>query len=61
MKGQKVCKKCKIIVEGEECPICHGNALTDNWKGKIIIFDPEKSEIAKKLKISQKGTFAIKA
>lgn len=60
MRKPKACKNCKMIVEGDTCPICKGNQLVENWKGKIIILDPEKSEIAKKLNIKQKGSFALK-
>jgi len=57
---QKACKKCKVMVEGHTCPICQGNQLVENWKGKIIILNPEKSEIAPKIGVKQKGTFALK-
>ncbi len=56
----KVCKKCKIVVEDQTCPICQGNQLVDSWKGKIIVLDAEKSEITKKIAIKQKGTYALK-
>jgi DNA-directed RNA polymerase subunit E" len=57
---QKACKKCKIMVEGDTCPICSSNQLTDTWKGKIIVLNPEKSEIAQKIGAKQKGVFALK-
>jgi len=57
---QKACKRCKILVDGDACPICSSNQLTDTWKGKIIVLDPEKSEIAKKIGVKQKGVFALK-
>ncbi len=57
---KKVCRKCKLFVSGNECPLCKGNEFTENWKGKIIILNPEKSEIAKKLNIKTKGEYAIK-
>lgn len=61
MAKTKACKQCKIMVEsGTTCPICKGTQLIDNWKGKVIILDPEKSEIAKKLSVKQKGTYALK-
>lgn len=60
MKGKKVCVKCKIFVEGNECPICHGNQFTTSWKGRIVVLKPEESEVAKKLNIKNKGTYAIK-
>ena len=58
--AKKVCKKCKLFVSGNQCPLCQGSSFSENWKGKIIILDPEKSEIAKKLDIKAKGEYAIK-
>jgi len=57
---KKVCKKCKIFVQGNVCPVCKGNQFVENWKGRIVITDPENSEIAKKLGITVKGEYAIK-
>lgn len=56
----KACKICKRIYEGDKCPDCGNTEFTDEWKGRVMIFDPENSEIAKKLKINKKGTYAIK-
>ena len=61
MVKKKVCKKCKIFVDGPECPICKGKQFTTNWQGRINILDSEKSDIAKKIGIKQKGEYAIKA
>ena len=33
---------------------------TSNWLGRIVIFDAEKSEIAKQINIKKKGEYAIK-
>ncbi len=57
---KKVCKTCKIFVEGATCPICKGNQFTENWKGRLFISNPEKSEIAKKIGINVKGEYGIK-
>ena len=51
---------CNTIYEEDKCPKCNSRESTDNFKGKIIVLDPEKSEIAPKLKLKDKGTFAIK-
>jgi len=56
----KACKICKAIYEGEKCPKCDSKESTDSFKGRIVILNPEKSEIAKKLNIKGKGNFAIK-
>ncbi|MBN1502479.1 DNA-directed RNA polymerase subunit E'' [Candidatus Woesearchaeota archaeon] len=60
MAKQKVCKECRIMVEGDVCPICKGNQFTDNWHGQINIIDPNKSLIAQKRGIKVKGRYAIK-
>ena len=57
---KKVCKKCKIFVEGNECPICKSNQFSNNWQGRLYIVDPLKSMIAQKIEIKAKGEYAIK-
>ena len=58
---KKVCKKCKIFVEGDACPICKGNQFSTNWQGRLQILDANKSAIANKVGIQAKGEYAIKA
>ena len=60
MVKKKACKKCKIFVKGSECPICKGTDFTTSWKGRIVVMDADKSEIAKKLSIKMKGEYVIK-
>ena len=60
MVKQKACKVCKKIYEGVKCPSCESKESTESFKGRIAVLDPEKSEIAKKLNITEKGSFAIK-
>lgn len=57
---KKACRKCKIFIKGTECPICHGKDFATNWKGRIAILNPEKSEIAQKIGIKEKSEYAIK-
>lgn len=57
---KKVCIKCKIFVAGNECPICRGTSFSENWKGRILVLDAERSEIAKKIGLKIKGEYAIK-
>jgi len=57
---KKVCKKCKLFVEGDECPICKGNQFSMNWQGRLNILDSNKSTISKKIGITSKGEYAIK-
>ena len=60
MGKQKACRICNMIYEGEKCPNCDSKESVESFKGKMIVLDSEKSEIAQKLKIKGKGTFAIK-
>ncbi len=57
---KKVCKRDRLFVEGDTCPICRGGQFSTNWQGRMSIIDAEKSEIAKRANIKQKGEYAIK-
>ena len=57
---QKACKSCKSIYEGSKCPKCGSEEFIDNFKGKVVILNPTESEIAKNLKIKDKGVYAIR-
>lgn len=56
---KKACKRCRMFVEGSECPSCKGNQFTTNWKGRLFILDAE-SGIAKRIGVTQAGEYAIK-
>lgn len=60
MVKKKICKNCKLFVEDNECPICKGNQFVNNWQGKVIVLDANKSDIGKKMGIEVKGEYAIK-
>lgn len=60
MPKPKACKICRTIHEEEKCPKCNSKENTESFKGRIIVVNPEKSEIAQKLNLKEKGNFAIK-
>jgi DNA-directed RNA polymerase subunit E" len=61
MAKVKACKLCKTIVEeGDKCPNCESKEITEGFKGRIVVLNPEKSELAQKLNLKEKGNFAIK-
>ena len=61
MAKTKACKICNTIIEsGEKCPKCDSKETTEGFKGRIVVLNPEKSEIAQKLNLKEKGNFAIK-
>jgi len=61
MAVEKVCKKCKAVFSGASiCPACGSSEIGDSFKGKFVVLDSEKSEVAKNLKHNKKGVYAIK-
>lgn len=54
------CSKChKVYRDIEKCPACNID-LTRDWASKIALIDPENSRIAKDVKITSKGIYALK-
>lgn len=60
MAKSKVCKKCKVFVEGDKCPICKNAQFSTNWQGKVSVLDANKSQVAKFVGLKSKGEFVIK-
>ena len=61
MATEKACKQCRTIYEGgNKCPKCGSTEHSDTFKGKVVITNPEESEIAKNLGVKEKGSYAIK-
>jgi len=60
MAKSRACKICKKIYEGDKCPECGSQEHTEEFKGRVMIFDSENSEIAKNLKVKKAGLYAIK-
>lgn len=60
MVKKKVCKTCKVFVEGGECPICKGTNFSTNWQGRLNVTNAEKSAIGKKVGVKQKGEYSVK-
>ncbi|MEM3091917.1 MAG: transcription elongation factor subunit Spt4 [Candidatus Pacearchaeota archaeon] len=60
MAKQKACKICNTIYEGDSCPKCNSKEFTESFKGRIVVLNPEKSEIAQKLGKKEKGNYALK-
>ena len=60
MAKQKACKQCRTIFTGAKCPKCGSEKVTEAFKGKVTIYNPEESEIARNIKIKEKGEYAIK-
>ena len=57
--AERACKICKRLVKGNVCPACKTSDLSKNWKGVLVVFNPE-SEIAKEAGIVSPGKYAIR-
>jgi len=57
---KKICKKCKLFVKEDECPICKGNQFATVWQGRINVIDATKSSVAKHLIMEHNGEYAVK-
>ena len=58
---KRACRNCHFIVEkGDVCPICKGTSLSEEWFGYVVVLEPENSEIAKRLNITQPGKYALR-
>ncbi|MCH8905608.1 MAG: DNA-directed RNA polymerase, subunit E'' [Candidatus Heimdallarchaeota archaeon] len=59
----KACRNCHFIIQNKSdnrCPNCNSTDLSDDHGGVVIIIDPEKSEIAKKLQVNKPGQYALR-
>ncbi len=57
---ERACRNCKLLVRDQMCPECKTSFLSDDYGGLLIVFDPEGSQIARKLDIKKKGRYALK-
>jgi len=60
MAKKKACKDCNLLVEGDTCPVCKKQNLSQSWVGRINVIDAAKSRVSKKMGLSVKGEYAIK-
>jgi DNA-directed RNA polymerase subunit E" len=58
--SEKACTDCRTISQGPVCPNCKSTSLSDDFSGLAIIFNPEKSVIAKAIGIKDKGRYALR-
>lgn len=65
MSKEKACRQCRRILDAEDqqkqnCPNCGGNQFTTFWRGFVVVIDPEKSEIARKIGVENPGKYALR-
>ena len=59
MINLKACKTCHAITDQTKCPRC-GGEVSREWHGYLVVIDPEKSEIARKMGIHASGRYALR-
>ena len=60
MTTEKACRQCHIMTVGTLCPKCKTATLSDDYSGIVIIIDPEQSEIAKVMGLTDRGRYALR-
>ncbi len=60
MAKEMACRKCKFVTTGKVCPVCKSSDLTPDWNGIALVVDPSNSQIARTLRITKKGKYALK-
>jgi RNA polymerase subunit RPABC4/transcription elongation factor Spt4 len=58
---ERSCLNCRAIYIGDKCPQCGETPASESFKGRIHIFDSEKSEMSDRMKLNKNGEFAIKS
>ncbi|MEM0014177.1 MAG: transcription elongation factor subunit Spt4 [Zestosphaera sp.] len=58
----KACSNCKYLVGRDEskCPNCGGETFTEDWRGVVLILDPERSLVSRHLNIRKEGKYALR-
>lgn len=55
----KACKNCHQLTDENVCPTCQ-QPTSKQWQGYIVISDPKKSRIARRMNIKAAGKYALK-
>lgn len=59
-KKEKVCRNCGHLSELDKCPLCENVVFLDKYKGKAIILNAKKSNVAKEIKAEHNAKYALK-
>ncbi len=57
---KKVCRTCKIFVDGDLCPVCKKSAFSQNWQGLLTVIDAKRSKVAEHMGFKTNGEYCIK-
>jgi RNA polymerase subunit RPABC4/transcription elongation factor Spt4 len=57
---RKVCRNCKLFVDGDVCPVCKRAEFSTSFQGRIAFVDAKGSHIGQQMGIEENGEYAIK-
>jgi len=63
MASRLACRDCHYVLDaddGEQCPVCGSNSLTEDWAGYVVIAHIDESDIARLMNVSKPGRYALK-
>ena len=61
-KDPFACGECHLVLDDgvDQCPRHPSAQVSSDWTGYVIIMQPERSEIAKRLQVEHPGRYALK-
>ncbi len=56
------CGECNAILDDEQdqCHHCPTSPISRDWQGLVIVFNPEMSEVGKRMGVTRPGSYALK-
>lgn len=57
---EHACKTCHFLTNANICPNCKRTGLSSDWAGEVIVIEPKKSALAKKMGATKQGRYALR-
>ena len=61
-KNPFACSECHLILADgiDQCSRCPSAPVSSDWTGYVVVMNPSRSEIARRLTIDVPGNYALK-
>lgn len=57
---EQACRSCHMLTSANICPNCKRSGLSRDWAGELIVVDPERSQLAKRIGAKKPGKYALR-
>ena len=57
---EQACRTCRFLTTTNICPNCKRSGLSSEWAGELIVIEPEKSILAKRIGAIKQGRYALR-